>query len=236
MPVTPNIFARYCTVDPNLNSTIAVIYKGEDIQVYNNTFDGGGKDLARIWNVPAIEVGASGFLASLRNNVFYNHPTKFTNGTATVRPGFAEKKTTPAPARLGYADYNLFYNPDAAEKVNYALSVAGKALRTDAGFGKHDVPTDGVVDAQVEPRFAGPIPRRFPFSDDDLKSGKVTVSKVLAYYRDAYAPVEGSPLLNAGDPADGKGSYIGAVGGGEKTTDDYFGRPGAGPLRRPAEQ
>jgi hypothetical protein len=231
-----NIFARYCTVDPNLNSTIAVIYKGEDIQIYNNTFDGGGKDLARVWHVPAIEVGASGFLASLRNNVFYNHPTNFASGTATVRPGFAEKKATPAPARLGYADYNLFYNPDAARKVNYALSVEGRTLRTDAGFAKHDVPVNGVVDAQVEPKFTGPIPRKFPFSDDDLKSGKVTVSKVLAYYRDAYAPAEGSPLLNAGDPADGKGSYIGAVGGGEKTPNDYFGRPRAVPLRKPAEQ
>jgi hypothetical protein len=231
-----NIFARYCTVDPNLNSTIAVIYKGDDIQIYNNTFDGGGKDLARVWHVPAIEVGADGFVASLRNNVFYNHPTKFANGTATIRPGFAEKKTTPAPARLGYADYNLFSNPDAAEKVNYALSVAGKTLRTDAGFGKHDVPVNGAPDAQVEPKFAGPIPKKFPFSDDDLKSGKVTVSKVLAHYRDAYAPGEGSPLREAGDPADGKGSYIGAVGGGDKTPNDYFGRPGAAPLRKSSER
>jgi hypothetical protein len=229
-----NIFARYCTVDPNLNSSVAVIYKGDDIQIYNNTFDGGGKDLARVWHVPVIEVGPDGFLSSLRNNVFYNHPTRFANGTATVRPGFAEKKTTPAPARLGYADYNLFFNPDAAEKVNYALSVAGKTLRADAGFGKHDVPSGGAADAQVEPKFAGPVPKKFPFSDDDLKAGKITVSKVLAHYRDAYAPAEGGPLLNAGDPADGKGSYIGAVGGGEKTPNDYFGRPGAAPLRKPS--
>ena len=57
------------------------------------------------------------FLASLRNNVFFNHPTNFASGTATIRPGFAEKKTSPGPARLGYADYNLFYNPDAREKA-----------------------------------------------------------------------------------------------------------------------
>src|SRR5262249_11660869 len=68
-----NVFARYCTVDPNLNSSIAVIYKADDVQVYNNTFDAGGKDLARPWHVPAIEVGASAFLASLRNNAFVNH-------------------------------------------------------------------------------------------------------------------------------------------------------------------
>jgi Right handed beta helix region len=230
-----NIFARYCTVDPNLNSSIAVIYKGDDIQIYNNTFDGGGKELGRPWHVPAIEVGANGFLSSLRNNVFYNHPTKFANGTATVRPGFEEKAAT-APARLGYADYNLFCNPDAAERVNYALTVEGKTVRTDAGFGKHDVPADGAKDAQAEPKFAGPIPIKFPFDDDDIKAGKVTVAKVLTHYRDAYAPAAGGPLLNAGDPADGKSSYIGAVGGGEKTPNDYFGRPGAAPAAKASER
>jgi hypothetical protein len=214
-----NVFARYCTVDPNLNSSVAVIYKGDDVQLYNNTFDGGGKELARRWHVPAIEVGPDSFVASLRNNAFYNHPTDFANGTAIVRPGFAEKKTTPGPARLGYADYNLFFNPDAKEKQNYALSVAGKSEGTDDGFAKHDVHAD--------PRFRGPVPRAFPFADDDIRSGKVTVGKVLAFYRDTYSPADGSPLLGAGDPADGAGSFIGAVGPGAGAPNDEFGRPAA---------
>src|SRR5205814_2091033 len=83
----------------------------------------------------------------------------------TVRPGFTEKKTLPGPPRLGYADYNLFYNPDAAERCNYALSVPGKTERVDAGFGRHDVPAGGAKDAQVGPKFKGPIPSRFPFAD-----------------------------------------------------------------------
>ena len=33
----------------------------------------------------------------------------------TIRPGFAEKMTSPSPLRLGYADYNLFDNPDAKD-------------------------------------------------------------------------------------------------------------------------
>jgi hypothetical protein len=222
-----NIFARYCTVDPNLNATIGVIYKAEDIQIYNNTFDGGGKDSERPWSVPAIEVGAEGFLHSLRNNVFYNHPTKFHAGTAIIRPGFTEKKTVPGPARLGYADYNLFSNPDAAEKQNYALSVAGKTERTDAGFAKNDAPAGGSKDAQVEPKFKGPIPKKFPFTDEEIKSRKVSVAKVLAFYREVYAPAEGSPLLGAGDPADGAGSFIGAVGPGKSAPKDEFGRLGA---------
>jgi hypothetical protein len=220
-----NIFARYCTVDPNLNSTIAVIYKGDGIQIYNNTFDGGGKGLARPWHVPVIEVGPEAFLASLRNNVFFNNPTNFASGSATVRPGFREKQTSPGPARLGYADYNLFYNPEASERRNYALSVMGKTERTDAGFARHDVPAGGAKDAQADPKFKGPIPKQFPFSDDDIRARKVTVAQILAFYRDAYAPGEGSPLLNAGDPADGAGSYIGAVGAGKGTPNDHFGRP-----------
>lgn len=219
-----NIFARYCTVDPNLNSSIAVIYKGDDIQIYNNTFDGGGTELARRWHVPVIEVGAEAFLASLRNNVFFNHPTNFASGTATIRPGFAEKVTSPGPARLGYADYNLFYNPDAKVKQNYALSVAGKTERVDAGFALHDIPPGGAKDAQATPKFQGPLPARFPFSDDEIRSRQATVGKILAAYRAAYTPAEASPLLRAGDPAEGAGSYIGAVGTGQEAAGDHFGR------------
>jgi hypothetical protein len=222
-----NIFARYCTVDPNLNSSVAVIYPGDDIQVYNNTFDGGGKDMARRWHVPAIEVGPEALLASLRNNVFYDHPTSFANGTATVRPGFTEKKALPGPARLGYADYNLFFNPDAKERQNYALSVAGKTERVDAGFARHDVPAGGEKDVQVNPKFHGPVPKAFPFSDDDIRARKVTVAQILARYREAYSPADGSPLLGAGDPADGPGSFIGAVGPGKDAPNDFFGRPAA---------
>jgi hypothetical protein len=221
-----NIFARYCTIDPNLNASIGVIYKADDVQIYNNTFDGGGKDLARVWHVPAIEVSSEGFLHSLRNNVFFQHPTKFHNGTATIRPGFTEKKTDPGPARLGYADYNLFYNLDAAEQDNYALTVAGKTERADAGFARHDVPAGGARDAQAEPKFKGPVPKKFPFTDDDIKARKATVSQILAHYRTVYTPAEGSPLTGAGDPADGPGSFIGAVGAGKDPPHDQFGKFG----------
>ena len=36
-----------------------------------------------------------------------------------------------------------------------------------------------------------------------------------------------SPLIEAGDPADGPGSYIGAVGTGANAPQDNFGRFGA---------
>jgi hypothetical protein len=125
--------------------------------------------------------------------VFFNHPTSFANGTATVRPGFTEKSTSPGPARLGYADYNLFYNPDAKERQNYALSVKGKTERIDAGFARHDVPAAGPKDAQVNPKFKGSVPKRFPFSDDGIWSRKITVGTILAFYRAAYTPANAAP-------------------------------------------
>src|SRR5262249_31013012 len=153
--------------------------------------------------------------------VFFNHPTRFANGSATIRPGFTEKQTSPGPSRLGYADFNLFYNPDAAEKRNYALSVPGKTERLDVGYARNDVPAGGPINAQADPKFKGPIPDRFPFPDGDLISRKATVPRVLAAYRDAYSPAAGSPLVNAGDPSDGPRSYIGAIGSGKDTANDF---------------
>jgi hypothetical protein len=47
--------------------------------------------------------------------------------------------------------------------VNYALTVPGKTERPNAGFARHEVPAGGARNAQVEPRFKGPVPDRFPF-------------------------------------------------------------------------
>ncbi len=210
----------------SMSGCIAVIYPpkkpGEGIEVFNNVFDGGG------WlDVPAVEVSPGAFVKSLRNNVFCNfaHKERYYKGRqGMVRASWNDEAADKKPPRLGYADYNLFHSPKTKAPRNYLLSVAGKVERRDDGFGRNDVPRGGAGDAQVDPKFRGPLPERFPFSDDDIKSGKVTVSKILAYYRAAYAPAEGSPLLGAGDPRDGKGTSIGAVGG--PPAEDRFGRFG----------
>ena len=98
--------------------------------------------------------------------------------------------------------------------------------RKDAGFGRNDVPRGGKIDDQADPRFNGPIPKAFPFADDDIKARKVSVSKMLSFYREAYTPAEGSPLIGAGDPADGEATNIGAVGS-RRSGEDQFGRFGA---------
>lgn len=212
----------------SMSACIAVIYPpkgpGEGIEVFNNVFDGGGK-----LDVPAIEVAPKAFVKSVRNNVFYNfaHKEKYYKAPqAMIRTAWNDETGEERPARLGYADYNLFYSPDAKAKRNYRLSVAGKAERKDAGFGLNDVPKGGKVDEQVDPRFKGPIPKRFPFPDADIQARKVTVSKILAFYREAYTPAEGSPLIGAGDPADGAGTNIGAIGAVKPSVLDRFGRFG----------
>ena len=221
-----NIFARYVTWDKNKNGGISIVYAGEGIEIYNNTFDGGGTE--KSFDVPVIEVPAAEEkvsatgevlrverqLASLRNNVFYNFFLRYpaVNVSTYGREKFSASHK---PARLGYADYNCFFNPDSPVRQNYALSVTGKSERKDAGFALHDLPRAGAVDAQVDPQFAGPIPREFPWTDAEIKAGEISVSRMLELYRRAYAPAPGSPLLAAGDPADGLGTNIGAVPPGQ---------------------
>jgi hypothetical protein len=216
-----------------MGACIAVIYApkkpGEGIEIFNNVFDGGGR-----LDVPAIEVAPKAFVKSVRNNVFFNFAHKdryYKRPQAMIRTIWNDEPTAEMkaekPARLGYADYNLFFNPGARSPRNYLLSVSGKTERQDAGFGRNDVPRGGRVNDQANPRFKGPIPRAFPFADDDIKARKIGVSKMLAFYRQAYTPAAGSPLIGGGDPADGEATNIGAVESSERPGEDRFGRFGA---------
>lgn len=202
-----NIFAHVCptpdrwpdNVAISSNSGIFAVYKTDRLEVYNNVLDGGNV-------LPcAVEIPQDCSIPSFRNNVVYG----FALG---VHPRYYVDKTTAAtpPDRLDYADYNCFFNPKGTCH-NYGVGVAGKKEKLDDGFARHDLPVGGQKDAQVDPKFKGPLPDKFPFSDEDVKSGKVTVSQILKFYRDAYSPAPGSPLLGAGDPADGAGTDIGAV-------------------------
>jgi hypothetical protein len=195
---------------------------------FNNTIDGSGYCYDVFGRGVAIDETA--FLLNLRNNVFFRLPSD-TGGaanTAIVGPGSttsfsAEMKGDPGPARIGYADYNLFHNPDAAADDNYGVSVDGLGERTSAGFALNDAPANGAKDAQVDPGFVGPLPTVFPFSDDDVIAGTVNTCQILAFYRGLYTPGPGSPAIDRGDPADGAGTDIGAVGAGDADPNDLFG-------------
>jgi hypothetical protein len=102
-----------------------------------------------------------------------------------------------------YSNYNAFYNPNAASStVNYAVGVVG-ATQGSSTFGSNDL-------SNTNPLFATP-PTSFPFNEEDIKSGAVTVQQVLNTYRSGYTLTTGSPLIGAGDPSDSVNRDIGAV-------------------------
>jgi hypothetical protein len=188
-------------------------------EIYNNTFDAGGVCNPGL----AGAVMMDGLLSSLRSNAFLNIRLAPWTGTALVGQGIKEIPD-PLPVLLGYTDYNLFHNPDMSVKANYNVGVAGKTLRTDAGFGLHDVPPNGAPNAQVDPKLANQTPHAFPFQEADVLAGTVNVCQILAFYRQAYTPAADSPLVDAGDPQEGVGNDIGAVGAGAENALDEFGR------------
>jgi hypothetical protein len=161
------------------------------------------------------------YLESLRNNVVFNFPYwRNDGGAAAIRPNVLES-VEPPPPRIGYADYNLFYNPDAEQIRNYAVAVPDRVLRADPGFALHDAHSSGPVDEQVDPLLAAPSGDCFAWSDDQILAGDPTVSLMLSTLRAAYRPLPGSPALAAGDPADGAGTAIGAIGDGSDPNDRF---------------
>lgn len=205
---------------------IKIIDVGEpSVQVYNNTLDGSNcyDPLGS-----GITVQSESLLKSLRNNAIFAIATDLGSATAMVGLGRDEngqlvQKLSPLPARMQYADYNLFNNRYSRLIDNYAVGVAGKTERLDDGFGLHDIPVGGAVDEQADANLTGPLPRVFPFTDEAIIGGTVTVCQILALYRNLYSPAAGSPLVDAGDPADGVGVDIGAIGVGAAHADDRFG-------------
>ena len=196
-----------------VNSGVWLYNDRKDVAVYNNTFDGGAPTV-RAFAAPMIELSAGCSLATLRNNVFTGVASPENVGPRPVVDRGAKENA--GDARIAYADYNCFWNPGAAKAANYAAGIAVNA-------GPHDVNAD--------PRFAQGSIIPYPVNQSEVWNRRYGVSEVLAFYRRRYTPLESSPLVGAGDPADGKGSTIGAIGAGATASSDLFGRFGGG--RRP---
>jgi hypothetical protein len=202
---------------------ISLIYNVDNVQFYNNVMDGGGTFML-FTGVP-ISVSGGSFLSSLRNNVFYNFASRI--GTPALG-GAQGESTTPPLQRLRYSDYNDFFNPDADNQTNYGLGVVGLSPGS-AGYGLHDL---GGFNGHMNPKFTQPTVLPFPFAPEEIWTRTKKVSDVLATYRAMYTPAASSPLIGAGDPQDGAGGNIGAVGNGEPA--DQFGRFGNGTVTPPA--
>ena len=191
-----NIFARYCTVDPNLNSSIARDLQGgrhPDLQQHvRRRRQGPGP---RAGTCPAIEVGSRGVPGQPAQQRLLQSPDavrqRHRHGSARLRR--EEDRARPGPPRL--RDYNLFYNPDAAEQAELRAERAGqeRALSMPASR-THDVPVGG---ERRTPRSSRSSPGRSPRSspsDDDIRSRSVTVAKILSHYRQIYAPNGWQPV------------------------------------------
>jgi hypothetical protein len=169
---------------------------------YNNTIDAGGTKLGWFADSFVAPMGQHQ-LTSARNNVF---------------TGFAYQNTTAlfAAGAAAAADYNAFYNPDTTKLTRYA----------DSGLGAHDIGAG----ASTDPMFAQARMIPFPIGDGEIWLRHVTASQILSLYRAIYTPASGSPLIDAGDPADdtggGRNTDIGAVGAGNLHPADQFGRFG----------
>ena len=204
-----NVFAHAQAPNSQYDGAIFLYGSEQDVVFDHNTIDVGG--VVAAYDAPAIVLGSPGVsLASLRNNAF----TQFSEVRTWSRPALVAGGRSEASAsapRIAKADYNAWFNPLAAGTARYLPGLAAGSP------GRHDV--DG------DPRFAEAVPQS-PYRIDEGAVWRRTfgVSKVLAHYRALYTPRAGSPLIDAGDPADGAGNDIGAIGAGAAHPADQFGR------------
>jgi MYXO-CTERM domain-containing protein len=221
-----NIFVNYDNPDHNSEGGIDVVYLVPHLNIYNNTFDGGGT----IGNlgVPAIHAKQGLLIERVHSNAITNFVIQSAFAAVSkLGPDTYEDNPPPGDTRMHYADYNLFYNPDSPSQVDYSIPVEPDDVTPLAkgsdGFAKHDV--------HAAPAFTGPLPTAFPYASADVQAGNVKVSTILSHYRDLYAPAPQSPLTGAGDPMGGANNNIGAIGQGSTLdANDQFGtfKPGTG--------
>lgn len=194
-------------------------YSGETgIQIYNNTFDGGGNSISNNdaggefpFAGPVVQLSNNSHVASMRNNLM-TFTTNFENSNGTAH-------VIGDPGTFGSVDYNAFYSPNNATHDDYDIS--GMTEGTTAGFAVHDVSGNGAVgvkDGQLaHTPFAAA--RIYPYDtvvDEAAVWGRTQkLSSILSTFRAHYLPASGSPVIDAGDPADndslGRRADIGAI-------------------------
>ncbi|MGE0863336.1 MAG: hypothetical protein AB7P34_05470 [Vicinamibacterales bacterium] len=180
-------------------------YGGESgLSIYNNTFDVGGA--IGQFDSAAFNIGPGSVFQSIRNNLF----TSFSNVNGFGGAFVSAPEGQVAAPRVTSADYNAWYNPLAANSVRYLPGIVGNAP------GEHDV--------IANPFLSGTPDVPYRISEGCIWLRSCSVGQVLSYYREMYRPAAGSPLIGAGDPADGPGTAIGAVGPNTSNPVDRFGR------------
>jgi hypothetical protein len=188
------------------------------VTIFNNTFDAGGSP---DWlPAPAIAVSNGSMISKLTNNVFTGFANDSTVGIVDRYVVGGEKDSA---ARIVKTDYNCFFNPKGRKANNYGSFLVAGVSEGAPGYGGHDL---GGINGQADPKFKLGMDTSFGLNEAYVWNRVKTVSQVLAEYRNRYMPNTGSPLIDAGDPADGPGVDIGAVGTGKDDTADLFGKFG----------
>ncbi len=113
------------------------------------------------------------------------------------------------PDSASYLDYNCWAgrvtdgwtgsNPTSARFVGVVMT--GK-VEGDDGFGMHDVTLPTLAAGFNPASLVANANFVDPYSDADMLAGTYTNAQLLALYQQAYTPVAGSALINAGSPTD----------------------------------
>jgi hypothetical protein len=186
---------------------------GDNASVHHNIFSGGQSDIGGVYvlyNPTGVRV---------YNNTFdgQSHPDmvtaiKLQEGTiaALTSNAFVNVRNPPTVSLEGgtltAANYNGFGNP---QTTNYS---DGRRPANDLNGG-----------ARIDPMFTAAPAQPFDLDLDPIWKRSTTVRDVLMLYRMRYMPRTGSPLIDSGDPADGSGNDVGAVGAGQVNANDKFG-------------
>ncbi len=176
--------------------------------IRNNTFDGRGGTVPQV-SLNHLPTGAKPSNINVRDNLFLRGGRAYDEQNA-MNPGtYADT--------LSYIDYNCWAGtnvsdgrPGTSNRFS-GIQLTGK-VEGDDGFGMHDVQlTRGAAfDPSTLVNNASFVD---PYSDADMLAGTYTNAQLLALYRQAYTPVAGSALINAGKPTDASdpGVTYGAV-------------------------
>ncbi len=189
------VFERNIIVGASMGACMTgASYLGSNVVFRNNTIDmrgvAGTTSSACIYLNHLPTSRATGM--NIRNNLFLR--------TGRITDG------KPYADTIGYVDYNCWAGqatdgyPGTSTRFSQ-ISITGK-VEGDDGFGMHDTILPTLAQGYNPASLVQNASFVDPYSDADMLAGTYTCAQLLDSYRQAYTPVAGSALINAGSPTD----------------------------------